>query len=198
MRILISVLLALSLVGCTAADEQVPTQAPTAEVNPAPGTEETKAETEESQESETEPENQQDRDQSTQTEDSPSPTPSAQETKAATTEAASPKPTETSTPKPTETSTPKPTETSTPKPTQSLTGYTLAQVAEKNTQSACWVAIDGMVYDLTAWIRSHPGGRSAIISLCGTDGTSSFLSQHGGQSTPSATLDQYVLGPLIR
>lgn len=81
-------------------------------------------------------------------------------------------------------------------PTQTAAGYTLAEVAKRNTQSECWVAIDGGVYDLTDWIRQHPGGSGAIRALCGTDGTSQFISQHGGESRPSSTLDRYYLGPL--
>ena len=84
-----------------------------------------------------------------------------------------------------------------PTPTQEqASGITMADVAARDSAAECWVAIDGNVYDLTAWARSHPGGRGAILNLCGTDGTTQFLSQHGGQATPSATLDDYYLGPL--
>lgn len=94
----------------------------------------------------------------------------------------------------TATATPKPTQTASP--TQSAAGYTLAEVAKRNTQTECWVAIDGGVYDLTDWIRQHPGGSGSIRALCGTDGTNQFISQHGGESRPSSTLDRYYLGPL--
>lgn len=93
-----------------------------------------------------------------------------------------------------------PTATATPtqsaSPTQTAAGYTLAEVAKRNTQTECWVAIDGGVYDLTDWIRQHPGGSGSIRALCGTDGTNQFISQHGGESRPSSTLDRYYLGPL--
>ena len=94
---------------------------------------------------------------------------------------------------------PQPTQTAEPTPTpeESGTGYTLAQVSERNSAAECWVAIDGGVYDLTQWIRSHPGGSGAILNLCGNDGTASFTSQHGGQARPSSTLDGYYLAPLV-
>ena len=94
---------------------------------------------------------------------------------------------------------PQPTETAEPTPTpeENVTGYTLAQVSERNSAAECWVAIDGGVYDLTQWIRSHPGGSGAILNLCGKDGTASFSSQHGGQARPSSTLDGYYLAPLL-
>ena len=86
-----------------------------------------------------------------------------------------------------------------PSPTagETFQGYTLAEVSERNSAAECWVAIDGGVYDLTEWIRSHPGGSGAILNLCGKDGTTSFTSQHGGQARPSSTLDGYFLAPLI-
>ena len=94
---------------------------------------------------------------------------------------------------------PQPTQAAEPTPTpeESVNGYTLAQVSERNSAAECWVVIDGGVYDLTQWIRSHPGGSGAILNLCGKDGTSSFTSQHGGQARPSSTLDGYYLAPLV-
>jgi cytochrome b involved in lipid metabolism len=101
----------------------------------------------------------------------------------------------TASPSPTATATASPTKS--PSPTQTAAGYTLAEVAKRNTQAECWVVIDARVYDLTDWIREHPGGSGSIRSLCGTDGTSQFSSQHGGQSRPASTLDRYYLGPLV-
>jgi cytochrome b involved in lipid metabolism len=94
---------------------------------------------------------------------------------------------------------PQPTQSAEPSPTpqESVNGYTLAQVSERNSAAECWVVIDGGVYDLTQWIRSHPGGSGAIINLCGKDGTASFTSQHGGQARPSSTLDGYYLAPVV-
>ena len=77
-----------------------------------------------------------------------------------------------------------------------IVGYTLAEIAENSSVDSCWVAIDGGVYDLTMWIKSHPGGEAAILQLCGADGTQMFLGQHGGQARPSSTLDDYYIGPL--
>ena len=92
-----------------------------------------------------------------------------------------------------------PTQEPEPSPTaeETFQGYTLAEVSQRDSAAECWVAIDGGVYDLTQWIRSHPGGSGAILNLCGKDGTASFTSQHGGQSRPSSTLDGYYLAPLI-
>ena len=84
----------------------------------------------------------------------------------------------------------------TPTPDATSAGYTMNQVRANNSASSCWSLINGNVYNLTAWINSHPGGSSAIRGLCGVDGTSSFNARHSGQSNPTATLSRYLLGPL--
>jgi cytochrome b involved in lipid metabolism len=91
-----------------------------------------------------------------------------------------------------------PTPTPTPIPTASVkpTSYTIDEVKKRNTASACWSVIDGNIYDLTAWIPMHPGGRQAITFLCGKDGTSSFKAQHDNQSRPVSTLSRYLVAPL--
>ena len=102
--------------------------------------------------------------------------------------------------KPTPSPIPTPTQAApTPAPAPAKTQealYTMAKVKENNSASSCWSAINGNVYNLTQWIRSHPGGASAITGLCGTDGTSSFNARHRGQGSPTSTLASYLLGPL--
>ena len=81
-------------------------------------------------------------------------------------------------------------------PTVSASGYTMAKVKTHASAASCWSVINGNVYDLTAWINQHPGGSSAILSLCGTDGTSGFTGMHQGQRKPESRLSGYLLGPL--
>ncbi len=76
--------------------------------------------------------------------------------------------------------------------------YTLADVAKHATQSSCWSAIDGKVYDLTAWISKHPGGAGAILSICGKDGSAVFNAQHGGQPRPASELAAFLIGTLVK
>lgn len=82
--------------------------------------------------------------------------------------------------------------------TPAVVTYTMSQVAQNNRSASCWSAIDGSVYNLTNWIGSHPGGSSAITSLCGVDGTASFKGKHGNQSNPAQRLAGYLLGPLAK
>jgi cytochrome b involved in lipid metabolism len=74
--------------------------------------------------------------------------------------------------------------------------YTMAQVQQHNSGSSCWTAINGKVYDVTNWIDQHPGGTQAILSLCGTDGSSAFNNQHGGQRRPESELASFLIGTL--
>jgi len=201
MRILASILLTIALVGCAQTPQATVTEMPSAQVDASPS--ETNVETEMEAEAE-----QSETDESAGQTAQPSAKPSADSGEKSETAAPSPSPspTQTSEPAPTKTSEPAPTKTSepaptkttepSPTPTKTQSGYTMAQVAQRNSQSACWVVIDGMVYDLTEWIRSHPGGRGAILSLCGTDGTSSFNAQHAGRASVASVLGGYKLGPL--
>lgn len=82
-------------------------------------------------------------------------------------------------------------------PITPASGYTMAQVTEHGSDTSCWTAIDGSVYDLTTWIKEHPGGKSAILRICGKDGTNDYNSQHGGQARAERELASFRLGALI-
>lgn len=56
--------------------------------------------------------------------------------------------------------------------------YTLADVSKHATESDCWMAIDGNVYDVTSFIPRHPGG-AQILDGCGKDATQLFDTQNG-------------------
>jgi len=91
-----------------------------------------------------------------------------------------------------------PAASATPTPSATTAGYTMAQVTANNSAKSCWAVIEGSVYNLTAWINSHPGGSGAILSLCGTEATSSFKGKHGNQSRPAEQLSGYLLGVLAK
>ena len=101
---------------------------------------------------------------------------------------------------PTPSATPSPSATPTPSPTlttQSSAGFTQSQVEVNNSSAKCWSIINDNVYDLTKWIKSHPGGQSAITFICGKDGTDAFLAQHRGQASPFSRLASFYIGPFI-
>ncbi len=74
--------------------------------------------------------------------------------------------------------------------------YTMADIQAHSTQSSCWSAIGGDVYDLTSWISRHPGGEGTIIGLCGTDGTAAYTNQHKSSRRPKSVLALLKIGIL--
>jgi len=57
----------------------------------------------------------------------------------------------------------------------------LAALQIHNSQDDCWVAYDSKVYDITDFLKKHPGGADTIIPYCGTsDGfIKAFEGKHG-------------------
>lgn len=94
--------------------------------------------------------------------------------------------------------TPTPLPNPAPVPSPAVTSFTLAQIATHNTQSSCYSAISGKVYNLTSFFGSHPGGNAAILSLCGHDGTAGYMAQHGGASRPQSELASLYIGTLVQ
>ena len=60
-------------------------------------------------------------------------------------------------------------------------GVSVGELAKHNTQTDCWVAYDGKVYDITTWLPVHPGSAAAIAPYCGTseEFTKAFENKHG-------------------
>lgn len=86
-------------------------------------------------------------------------------------------------------------------PPPSAQSYTPAQVAEHGTESDCWMAIDGKVYDVTKFIPTHPGGK-AILNGCGKDATTLFNQRPTNNRGPhpaqaKALLPAYEIGILV-
>jgi cytochrome b involved in lipid metabolism len=77
-------------------------------------------------------------------------------------------------------------------------GITMTDVQKHNNQSSCWTVVNNGVYDLTSFVSAHPGGSQAILSLCGIDGTSAFLDQHGNQRRPNNELVGLKIGDLTK
>ncbi len=88
-----------------------------------------------------------------------------------------------------------PTNTTTP-PANNSTSFTMLTISAHNSATTCWSAVNGGVYDLTNWVNSHPGGKAAILMICGKDGSALFNTQHGGASKPASILAKYKIGTL--
>eukprot|EP00461_Guttulinopsis_vulgaris_P001312 UN01312 len=56
--------------------------------------------------------------------------------------------------------------------------YSREEVAKANTEEKCWIIIDSRVYDMTKFLRFHPGGKHAIMEYAGKDATKVFYDLH--------------------
>ena len=59
-----------------------------------------------------------------------------------------------------------------------LPTFTAQQVGQHRSEDDCWLVIDGFVYDITAFLRSHPGGIAIILPYAGRDATRIFHALH--------------------
>lgn len=80
------------------------------------------------------------------------------------------------------------------------TSYTLDEVANHATPADCWMAVDGVVYDISAFVSAgiHKGGMDIVTAECGTDATTVFSAEHRGPHAAPAfnQLYDYAIGLL--
>eukprot|EP00418_Pyrodinium_bahamense_P078095 CAMPEP_0179054772 /NCGR_PEP_ID=MMETSP0796-20121207/22959_1 /TAXON_ID=73915 /ORGANISM="Pyrodinium bahamense, Strain pbaha01" /LENGTH=207 /DNA_ID=CAMNT_0020751407 /DNA_START=130 /DNA_END=749 /DNA_ORIENTATION=- len=62
----------------------------------------------------------------------------------------------------------------------------MEEVAQHATAEDCWVTVDGSVYDVTKFLRVHPGGKGTLLAYAGKDATEAFFALHKGD-----VLDKY-------
>lgn len=67
--------------------------------------------------------------------------------------------------------------------TETVSQFTLSEVSMHAVESDCWIVFDEKVYDVTEFIKRHPGGRT-ILEGCGKDGTNLFETRPMGSGTP--------------
>jgi flavocytochrome c len=70
--------------------------------------------------------------------------------------------------------------------------YSLEEVASHNKKNDLWVAVKGVVMDLTEWVDEHPGGPQALYSHMGRDATEEFEMLHDDEVIP-----KYAAGIVI-
>ena len=49
--------------------------------------------------------------------------------------------------------------------------YSMKDVKSHDNAGDCWIVIEQSVYDVTRFIRRHPGGPSSIVAYCGKNAT---------------------------
>ncbi|CAD6231223.1 unnamed protein product [Miscanthus lutarioriparius] len=71
---------------------------------------------------------------------------------------------------------------------------TSAEMARHCVEGDVWVAVQGKVYDVTAWLPHHPGGDLPLLSLAGQDVTDAFVAYHPASAW--RVLDRYRVATL--
>merc|ERR1711937_1052828 len=76
-----------------------------------------------------------------------------------------------------------------------MTFFSSAEVSKHNSEQDCWTIIDGKVYDLTAYMHDHPGGKACIVEYAGTDSSRAFdLAEHSKAALKD--MKKYEIGTL--
>ncbi|KAF7400972.1 hypothetical protein HZH66_006156 [Vespula vulgaris] len=74
--------------------------------------------------------------------------------------------------------------------------YTRAEVAKYNTATNSWIIIHDKVYDVTKFLKQHPGGEEVILEHAGRDGTEPF-EDIGHSSDAREMMEPYKIGELV-
>ena len=72
---------------------------------------------------------------------------------------------------------------------QELPSYTRSEVAAHKNLDDCWIVVNGQVYNVTAWLKRHPGGARILMHYAGEDASVSVCS-------PSSSPSEKQLGAL--
>lgn len=85
-------------------------------------------------------------------------------------------------------------------PTLQASGtFPLAEIGRHAVAEDCWMAIDGQVYDLTAYLPEHPSRPSIILPWCGREATEAYRTKSKGRAhspAADAMLSEYRIGRL--
>jgi cytochrome b involved in lipid metabolism len=74
--------------------------------------------------------------------------------------------------------------------------YTADEVARHRNTNDLWVTMNGKVYDLTPFVKQHPGGEEVLLDVAGEDATTCFDSI-GHSAEAQFRRDKYMIGELI-
>ncbi|GFR69870.1 cytochrome b5 [Elysia marginata] len=71
--------------------------------------------------------------------------------------------------------------------------YSRYDVADHCTMDSCWIVINNRVYDVTRFLRMHPGGEDIILEYGGHDATTAFIDK-GHSVDAFDMLSEYCIG----
>lgn len=62
--------------------------------------------------------------------------------------------------------------------------YPMEEVAKHNTKESMWIAVKGLILDVTHWLDEHPGGANALFNFMGRDASEEFGMLHDDEVIP--------------
>ncbi|KAJ5316280.1 hypothetical protein N7476_006587 [Penicillium atrosanguineum] len=62
--------------------------------------------------------------------------------------------------------------------------YTMEEISKHNKKDDLWIAVKGVVLDVTNWLDEHPGGANALFNFMGRDATEEFAMLHDDEVIP--------------
>ncbi|KAJ5675130.1 uncharacterized protein N7477_005064 [Penicillium maclennaniae] len=62
--------------------------------------------------------------------------------------------------------------------------YSMEEIAKHNKKDDLWIAVKGIVLDVTNWLDEHPGGANALFNFMGRDATEEFAMLHDDEVIP--------------
>ncbi|PIA34432.1 hypothetical protein AQUCO_03700001v1 [Aquilegia coerulea] len=71
---------------------------------------------------------------------------------------------------------------------------TSEELKKHNKHGDIWISIQGKIYDVSEWIKDHPGGEAPLLNLAGQDVTDAFVAFHPGSAWKY--LDKFFIGYL--
>lgn len=77
--------------------------------------------------------------------------------------------------------------------------WTLVEVARHHEAEDCWMAIDGAIYNLTAYLPQHPSNPAIILQWCGKEATEAYQTKTKGRphsSDADQLLSTFRIGKL--
>ncbi|KAI8983490.1 cytochrome b5-like heme/steroid binding domain-containing protein [Pilobolus umbonatus] len=74
--------------------------------------------------------------------------------------------------------------------------YTIEDIRKHRTPEDAWTAIHGKVYNLTPYLKFHPGGEKDLLRCAGRDGTKLFMLTHSWVNI-DYLMEQCLVGFLI-
>ena len=70
------------------------------------------------------------------------------------------------------------------------------ELAQHSSPEDCWTALRGRVYDLTPYLKFHPGGGALLVAVAGKDATRVFDAYHAWVNA-GALLASCLVGKLV-